>query len=797
MKRVLVTVIVIVSASVIAYARPAAEAVRDIRAYTEAMRETLAEIGVDVDRIDSPDDELLVVYTLQEDGPAPEMALAAVLRLSEPLAGDVGRIRLRNVEGRRTLIEVRVDLQEIDSVLASTVNEAQRAEIDSLLGAALAAAGVNEVRAPRRQSSEEARSSSRIVQEGDVVAGDSESVAQPPPERSPAETIDESPTGEAPDDGDAAAVDPAVAAEALLERLSTEGLENIAIATDATGMWSIEFENRTWRSDIDALARALEVATTVLPPMRVTVQIKRHDVVVSHVVVDLADCARMTAGILSGETLSDKWEVAAGPADLATPVEVIAQGNQSHLRTDLLLRPGVEYAIGLESDPIISDYFLLTNLQTTIAPGLWANLRFPAQLTSRQQVTMDRGLLTWVGRPSRDFLATGSVGKFDDLAHGYYGELRTDSDAHQFGLVGTLVSSESGFDPTDRAAGATAYYQYDWGDAGLNTRLSYGQFTESGERGATLSLRRRYGESVIEARANRTDDGRESLAFEISLPLGPRRAAEPEQLRLRSDRAFRFDYVSSVAVRGDYLQGPQDLESFRGELSPAYLQRQGARLAEREDRPSDTTWPVAPSYEGTSGLIRIPTADVAADGELFAGVSYLNREHSKVAGDDTDAMPTFLGFGFLPNLELVGRLTFFYDAKAYDWDYNLDRSFNVHYRLNRQRGEWFPAIAVGAQDVMFGTHVSYLGEGEYAVATWEHDRLRGHLGVGSGRYEPVFGGLEWSIGGENAAHAIAEYDSDYVNAGMRWFMEDWGTASISLLGMRNVTGSLTFRTHLR
>ena len=193
--------------------------------------------------------------------------------------------------------------------------------------------------------------------------------------------------------------------------------------------------------------------------------------------------------------------------------------------------------------------------------------------------------------------------------------------------------------------------------------------------------------------------------------------------------------------------------------------------------------------------MRIPTADAIADGTLLAGISYMDREHSKVISDDTDAMPVFVGAGFLPNLELIGRLTFFHDVKAFDWPYNLDRSFNVHYRLMPQKG-WTPAVAIGAQDVTFGTTTSFLGKAEYVVGSWEHADWRLHLGAGSGRYDPAFAGVEWAVPGRHRVHLMTEYDSEFVNAGVR-LLEDWGSVNLSLLGMSELTGAVSLNTQLR
>jgi hypothetical protein len=262
---------------------------------------------------------------------------------------------------------------------------------------------------------------------------------------------------------------------------------------------------------------------------------------------------------------------------------------------------------------------------------------------------------------------------------------------------------------------------------------------------------------------------------------------------LRADPRFNIDYTSDFVARGNYLQGSHDLESFRGELQAAYLQHNGPG-SHAGSQAEAAEWEASPSFEGNSGLMRIPTADAVADGTLFAGISYMDRDHSKVISDETDAMPVFAGVGFLPNLELIGRLTFFHDVKAFDWPYNLDRSFNLHYRLMPQ-DEWTPAVAVGAQDITFGTTTSFLGKAEYVVGSWEWADWRLHLGAGSGRYDPVFAGVEWAVPGKHRVHLMTEYDSEFVNAGVR-LLEDWGSVNLSLLGLSELTGAVSFKTQL-
>ncbi|MFW5868741.1 MAG: hypothetical protein ACOCX2_13040, partial [Armatimonadota bacterium] len=249
----------------------------DIRAYTSAMRGALADIGVLVKRIDSPRNELLVVYTLGDDAPLPEFAVAAVLRLSAPLGQDAEQIRIRNVRGGDTLLELQVRPEQVGTVLASTVDDAQREEIDALLSEVLAASGVEDLQVPQSEASGPTQPAARVVQQGAVPIDESELTAPTAPRHTrPAETFGEEPVEDRPEVPVVAPEDVPAVADALLESLVRKDLENVSVARDAAERWIISFENRTWRSDVDALAEALESSAEVLPAAPVILQIKRH-----------------------------------------------------------------------------------------------------------------------------------------------------------------------------------------------------------------------------------------------------------------------------------------------------------------------------------------------------------------------------------------------------------------------------------------------------------------------------------------------------------------------------------------
>lgn len=133
--------------------------------------------------------------------------------------------------------------------------------------------------------------------------------------------------------------------------------------------------------------------------------------------------------------------------------------------------------------------------------------------------------------------------------------------------------------------------------------------------------------------------------------------------------------------------------------------------------PENLTTTVVNTYGTPSGLIDMPTAEMAPDGQLNTTFSYFDGSSK-----------TTLSFQILPRLTGSFRL-----AATENLDPNFttyyDRSFDLRFRLLNE-GKYNPAIAVGLQDFV-GT--SLLGA-EYIVATKSiGEKLRVTGGIGWGR----------------------------------------------------------------
>jgi hypothetical protein len=119
---------------------------------------------------------------------------------------------------------------------------------------------------------------------------------------------------------------------------------------------------------------------------------------------------------------------------------------------------------------------------------------------------------------------------------------------------------------------------------------------------------------------------------------------------------------------------------------------------------------------GSVGLIDMPSARVASDGELSVGASFFqNTQHYN------------FGYQILPWLETSFRYS---GLQHFDPSYPVyyDRSFAIKARLWDETGA-FPAVAIGTNDIV-GTGIY---SGEYVVASKRFGDFDANLGLGWGR----------------------------------------------------------------
>jgi hypothetical protein len=203
---------------------------------------------------------------------------------------------------------------------------------------------------------------------------------------------------------------------------------------------------------------------------------------------------------------------------------------------------------------------------------------------------------------------------------------------------------------------------------------------------------------------------------------------------------------------------------------------------------------------GTTGLVKIPTADVVEFGKVFIGGGYA----ADSVGRDTHRprdWSFFATIGLVPRVEAGLRLTY---GTLFDKS-TTDRVLCAKCLLTRET-HLIPATALGVQDMIgifknfnclyavCSKKLGFLGMEPvrlhlgYGTDWWDYisNKARGHRFIG------LFGGVE--VKAAPFLSLLAEYDADNVNLGARFSYKQILTVTFNLVAMKRpgCVASLSF-----
>lgn len=192
--------------------------------------------------------------------------------------------------------------------------------------------------------------------------------------------------------------------------------------------------------------------------------------------------------------------------------------------------------------------------------------------------------------------------------------------------------------------------------------------------------------------------------------------------------------------------------------------------------------------QGSTGLINTPTAATVADGTVKVG--YLQTQgYNPLTRGVGKLEVSYLTIGFLPRLEVTGRLTQRALTPTSPRLDKLDRSANVKLQLVPEGGH-SPALAFGIDDVAGNK----LNRAMYVVGSKQSGRTRVHLGYGRDRLAGVFLGVDEKV--TATLTAMAEWDTDDVNSGLRFQLSDRVGVDAYLLGMDTLRLGVSYASFL-
>ena len=162
----------------------------------------------------------------------------------------------------------------------------------------------------------------------------------------------------------------------------------------------------------------------------------------------------------------------------------------------------------------------------------------------------------------------------------------------------------------------------------------------------------------------------------------------------------------------------------------------------------------APSMSGSTGMIRIPTADSLRLGQFSAG--YYSWDNQSVA---------VAGVGLPWGLELSAAAPW-QSSRSEDW------TVNAKFNLN-QEALLYPAVSVEIEDIDGKNRRSVYG----VISKTLPYGFRVHIGTGTGRFEGMFGGIEKVLNptpirrkhvGFPVTSVLVELDGYKMNYGLRF-----------------------------
>jgi len=160
----------------------------------------------------------------------------------------------------------------------------------------------------------------------------------------------------------------------------------------------------------------------------------------------------------------------------------------------------------------------------------------------------------------------------------------------------------------------------------------------------------------------------------------------------------------------------------------------------------------APSLNGPTGIINIPSADVLREGQFSLGAYRIK-----------DGQIGSVTINAAPNLEIGWSGRYYKSSTGLS---NKNR-FNAKFAITSET-ILTPGVAVGIEDIGNAEKRSYYISASKGLI-WG---LRFHAGFGNGHYDGVFAAIEKSvipvnIGGIGGTNLIVEWDSKHLNYGIR------------------------------
>jgi len=224
----------------------------------------------------------------------------------------------------------------------------------------------------------------------------------------------------------------------------------------------------------------------------------------------------------------------------------------------------------------------------------------------------------------------------------------------------------------------------------------------------------------------------------------------------------------------------------------------------------------AQEYQGTTGLLHVPSAETAKVGS-FRGYMHILSSHFtpdrlRFQGSKYHTFNYGIGITAFSWLELSYSASLLKMHKNGNKNgevgyFNEDRRVNVKFRPIKE-GPWWPAVAVGMDDIGRFERISdddnrnNYYQNVYGVLSKHFDIKGSELGVHAGyiyyiskinkELRGVVGGLTFRPSFFRSLRFVAEYDAKYVNVGSDVLLWRHLFLQACLVGGRSITGGISY-----
>lgn len=374
--------------------------------------------------------------------------------------------------------------------------------------------------------------------------------------------------------------------------ISGEGLENVSVRDTESELF-IEFENRVYRFEIDALVRVLKLISPEIGQyQKINLLIKNKNVPVTQISVSAKDLLSWNKGEISNTEFSELIQIDLdNHFDSWSKAAKSGYQNSSNLRFDIVLKPTYRFQFGVFSNPVL--YQL--NFAPHIEFGLWKGMTGLFEVTfpihndftpSEDSIRASRIVLNQTARLGNSTFISGSIGYFTLNRYGFDLETRT------FFLNGDLsLGLNLGYTGYAFFAGKKLYYSdlYQWtGSLGIDYRIREYDLSLAVTAGKFLlfdntirfDIYRDFGEIQVGFFAMRSLEGISNGGFSLSIPLFPSKYWNPGFFRIRTTEYLDYSYRVKIADQiGLKYDTGFSLSGFIEKLNPGFIKNYlGKRL---------------------------------------------------------------------------------------------------------------------------------------------------------------------------------------------------------------------------